>query len=178
MILKNQPCLKIEDELFSPKSNETIDESHSMEDLKVIFSELGINYPLPADQDFLGTENIFENFPVEFNSIATYELSKELSLTIGINILTKPLNLSNGFISLEDADKLGIHLCRNQWKQFGIENIHFVKVDLKIYVFIESTLFPHWRWKSLMNPKWRNGCRIVNPLEKSSIIWLCSEIIY
>lgn len=149
-----------------------------MEDLKIIFSELGINYSLPADQDFLGTENMFDNFALEFNLTGTYELSKELSLTIGINILTKPLNLSNGFISLENAGQLDIHLGRNQWKQFGIENIYFVKVDLKIYVFIESTLFPHWRWKSLMNPKWRNGGRIVNPLEKSSIIWLCSKIIY
>lgn len=177
MTSKNEPfAKKSKTDFSSDQLNKTFDESFSMDGLKHIFIKFGINYSLPDEHDFLTTENMFNDLPMKLNSIFAYQLSEKLSLSIGTIILTKPLNLPNGFITPDDADKLGFHLRTNLGKQSGIENIYFVTVNLKIYVLIESTLFPHWRWKSLMTPyqKWRNGCRIVNPIGKTTIIWLCS----
>ena len=171
MTSRNEPSPKrLKTNILS--CDQTTDEP--LDELKFIFTEIGIDYPQP--DDFLTTENMFEGLSVKFNSISTYQLNRELSLTVGTLILTKPLNLSNGLITIEDADKLGIHLETNQLRQFDIVKISLVIFDLKIYVLIESTLFPYWRWRSLMNSNsgWQNGCRIVNPSETTSLIWLCS----
>ena len=63
-------------------------------------------------------------------------------------------------------------------EHFGIESIIFISVDLNIFVLIESTIFPFWRWRSLMDKpspmEWRNGLRILKPDEATSIQWVCS----
>ena len=64
----------------------------------------------------------------------------------------------------------------DEWsKHFGIENIQFISVDLKIFVFIESTVFPYWRWRSLMHEafakQWKNGYRIYQPNQTTSTVW-------
>jgi len=54
-----------------------------------------------------------------------------------------------------------------------VEKVYFISVDIEVFVFIESTIFPHWRWRSSMAfpMEWNNGCKILKPTEKTSIIW-------
>ena len=60
-------------------------------------------------------------------------------------------------------------------KHFDIKNIQFISVDLKIFVLIESTIFPYWRWRSLMNEAfamhWKNGYRSYQPNQSTSTVW-------
>ena len=63
--------------------NEPID----IEDVRLKLNELGINLPtLPAEEDFLTTENMFNsqdvNFPVKMKSISTYQLNRNLTLSL------------------------------------------------------------------------------------------------
>ena len=153
--------------------------------LKLIELEINIQ-KLPTEEDFLTTENMFNsqdvNFPVHMKSISTYKLNHNVTLTIGI--LSRQLNLPNGIISLEDAQENNLYEgVIDEWsKHFNIENIHFISVDMQIFVFIESTIFPYWRYRSFMDVsypmEWRNGFKIQKPNERTSTIWPWSSIIW
>ena len=83
-----------------------------LEDLRLKLNGLGINSSkLPAEEDFLTTENMFNsqdvNFPVHMKSISTYKLNQNVTLTIGI--LSRQLNLPNGIISLEEAQEYNLY---------------------------------------------------------------------
>ena len=146
--------------------------------LKLIELEINIQ-KLPTEEDFLTTENMFNSqdvtFPVHMQSISTYRLNQNVTLTIGI--LSRQLNLPNGIISLEDAQEYNLYEgVIDEWsKHFNIENIHFISVDMQVFVFIESTIFPYWRYRSFMDVsypmEWRNGFKIQKPNEVTSIIW-------
>ena len=164
--------------------NEPID----IEDVRLKLNELGINLPtLPAEEDFLTTENMFNsqdvNFPVKMKSISTYQLNRNLTLTIGIVILTQLIKVPNGIISLEDAKEYNLYEgIIDEWsKYFNIENIYFISLNMQIFAFIESTLFPYWRYRSFMDVsypmEWRNGFKIQKPNERTSTIWPWSSII-
>ena len=97
--------------------------------LKLIELEINIQ-KLPTEEDFLTTENMFNSqdvtFPVHMQSISTYRLNQNVTLTIGI--LSRQLNLLNGIISLEDAQEYNLYEgVIDEWsKHFNIENIHFI----------------------------------------------------
>ena len=160
-----------------------------IEYLRLILIQLKLtnHINLPTDLDFLTTESIFRSqdiiFPVNMKSISTYQLNQNLTLTIGILSLDQPLNLPDGMISLENAKRHNLYAgVIDEWtKHFNIENIHFISVDMEIYAFIESTIFPFWRWRSYVDvshpTEWRNNCRIHKPHDKTSIIWPWSLII-
>ena len=152
-----------------------------IENLGLRLMELGINVQtLPDHQDFLTTQDMFNSqdvpFPVNMKSISTYQLNQNRTLTIGTILLTQ-LNLPNGIISLEESKEYNLYEgVFEEWsKNFEIENIYFISVDTQIYVFIESTIFPYWRWRSYIDvsypTEWSNDCRIHNPSQKTSIIW-------
>ena len=159
-----------------------------LEDLRLKLNGLGINSSkLPAEEDFLTTENMFNsqdvNFPVNMKSISTYQLNQNLTLTIGIVILTQLIKVPNGIISLEDAKEYNLYEgIIDEWsKYFNIENIYFISLNMQIFAFIESTLFPYWRYRSFMDVsypmEWRNGFKIQKPNERTSTIWPWSSII-
>ena len=159
-----------------------------IEDLRLKLIELEINIQkLPTEEDFLTTENMFNsqdvNFPVKMKSISTYQLNRNLTLTIGIVILTQLIKIPNGIISLEDAKEYNLYEgIIDEWsKYFNIENIYFISLNMQIFAFIESTLFPYWRYRSFMDVsypmEWRNGFKIQKPNEVTSIIWPWSSII-
>ena len=122
-------------------------------------------------------------FPVKMKSISTYQLNQSLTLTIGIVILTQLIKIPNGIISLEDAKEYNLYegIIDDWSKYFNIENIHFISLNMQVFVFIESTIFPYWRHRSFMDVsypmEWRNGFKIQKPNEVTSIIWPWSSII-
>ena len=98
-----------------------------------------------------------------------------MTLTIGTILL--PQRVPYGIISLEKAKEYNLYEgVFDEWKKnFEIENIYFISVDMQIFVLIESSLFPDRRWRSYIDVsspmEWRNGSRIHKPSEKNSIIW-------
>ena len=152
-----------------------------IEDLRLKLNGLGIHSPtLPAEENFLTTENMFNSqdvhFPVKMKAISTYQLNQNLTLTIGI-LITQLIDIPNGLISVEDAKEYNLYEgVIDEWgKHFNIVNIHFISMDMQVFVFIESTLFPYWRYRSFMDVsypmEWRNGFKIQKPSEVTSIIW-------
>jgi len=153
-----------------------------IEDLRLKLIELMINIPkLPADHDFLTNQNMFISqdvtLPINMKSMSTYQLAENSTLTIGTVIPSQLGNISNGIISLENAKEYDLYegVIDEFGKHFNINKIYFISVDMNIFVFIESNIFPYWRWRSSMDlsypMEWRNGCRIHKPTEKNSIIW-------
>ena len=173
-----------EEELNNLIENFPID----IENLRLRLMELGIHVPtLPAEESFLTSENMFNSqehtFPVNMKCISTYQLNQNLTLTIGIVVVAQLINIPNGLISVEDAKGYSLYEgVIDEWsKQFNIENIQFISVDKQVFVLIESTIFPYWRYRSFMDKsypmEWRNGFKIKKPNEAISIIWLWSSII-
>ena len=164
--------------LITSFENDPID----IEEIGLKMNGLGINVPtLPVEGEFLTTQNMFKsqdiNLSVKMKSVSTYKLNQNLTLTIGILSCDHPLDLPNGIVSLEDAQEYNLYEgVIDEWsKHFNIENIHFISVDLQIFVLIESTIFPYWRYRSFMDilypMEWRNGCKIQKPSKTTSIIW-------
>ena len=159
-----------------------------IENLRLRLLELGIHMPtLPAEESFLTSKNMFNSqediFPINMKSVSTYQLNQNLTLTIGIVVVTQLINIPNGLISVEDAKGYSLYEgVIEEWrKHFNIENIQFISVDKQVFVLIESTIFPYWRYRSFMDKsypmEWRNGFKIKKPNEATSIIWLWSSII-
>ena len=153
-----------------------------IENLRLRLMELGKHVPtLPAEESFLTSQNMFNSqevtFPVNMKSVSTYQLNQNLTLTIGIVVVTQLINIPNGLISVEDTKEYNLYEgVIDEWsKHFNIENIYFISVDMQIFVFIESTIFPYWRYRSFMSVslpmEWRNGCKIYKPNEATSTIW-------
>ena len=153
-----------------------------IEDLRLKMIELDVNIQkLPTEEDFLTTENLFNsrdvNFPVKMKSISTYKLNQNSTLTIGKVLTTQLIDIPNGLISVEHAKEYNLYEgVIDEWsKHFNLENIHFISMDMEIFVFIETNIFPSWRYRSFMDVlypmEWRNGCKIHKPSKATSIIW-------